>query len=51
MVAQNPPTRCPLHLSRRGFLRGLGASAVALQLSAFETASSLLGEQPAPKGK
>ena len=50
MVAQSESSRCPLHLSRRGFLKGLGVSAVALQLGVFETASSLLGEQPKPKG-
>jgi hypothetical protein len=51
MVARNPKTRCPLHLSRRTFLKGLGASAAALELGLFHAASSLLGEQPAPEGK
>ena len=50
MMTRNPRWTCPLHLNRRGFLKGLGASAVALQLGVFETASSLLGEPPKPKG-
>ena len=50
MVAQSKSSRCPLHLSRRRFLKGLGASAVALEMGLFEMASSLLGEQPKPEG-
>jgi len=51
MVAQNASSRCPLHLNRRRFLKGLGASALALETGLFEVASALAGEPPKPKGK
>jgi len=51
MVAPNETSRCPLPVSRRQFLQGLGATAAALQLGVFETASSLLAAPPQPKGK
>jgi len=51
MVAQTPTSRCPLHVSRRRFLKGVGASAVALRLGALEAASALAGEAPKPKGQ
>ncbi|MFO8011831.1 MAG: hypothetical protein R6X20_00860 [Phycisphaerae bacterium] len=50
MPAQNAASRCPLHLNRRRFLKGLGASALALQTGAFQMASAMAGEAPGPKG-
>ena len=43
---------CPLRLSRRGFLKGVGVSALAANAGLFEFASSVLGgEPPKPAGK
>ena len=50
MVARNATSACPLHLNRRRFLKGVGASALAMKMGLFEMASSLLGEQPKPEG-
>jgi hypothetical protein len=45
-------SRCPLSLSRRGFLKGVGASALAAQTGLLEFASSVLGAvEPEPAGK
>lgn len=43
---------CPLRLSRRGFLKGVGASALVAQTGLLEFASPLLADQPPrPPGK
>jgi len=51
MVARLSTSACPLHVSRRRFLKGVGASALALQMGALEVASALAGEAPKPKGQ
>ncbi|KPJ73043.1 MAG: hypothetical protein AMS14_06820 [Planctomycetes bacterium DG_20] len=50
MFADKHVTRCPLALSRRTFLRGLGGSALAMKMGLFDFASSLLGAAPQPPG-
>ena len=45
-------SHCPFALNRRGFLKGLGVSALAAHTGLFEFASSVLGaEEPKPAGK
>jgi len=45
-------SHCPFALDRRGFLKGLGVSAMAAHAGLFEFASSVLGaEKPTPAGK
>ncbi len=50
MAAQTPTSRCPLAVSRRRFLKGVGASALALKMGALEAASALAGQAPKPEG-
>ena len=42
---------CPLMLSRRGFLRGASASALAAKMGLLDLASSLFGAQGEPAGQ
>ena len=51
MLADKHVSRCPLTLNRRRFLKGLGASAVAMQMGLFEFASSLMAAAPQTPGK
>ncbi len=51
MLADKQVSRCPLTLNRRRFLKGLGASAVAMQMGLLEFASSVMGAAPKTAGK
>jgi len=51
MDSRDAVSRCPLHVSRRRFLKGMGASALALQTGLFQMASAVAGEAPKPKGQ
>ena len=51
MLADKHVSRCPLTLNRRRFLKGLGVSAVAMEMGLFEFASSLMAAAPQTPGK
>jgi len=51
MLADKHVSRCPLTLNRRRFLKGLGASAVAMEMGLFDFASSLMAAAPQTPGK
>ena len=51
MLAEKHVSRCPLALNRRRFLKGLGASAVAMEMGLLEFASSVMGAAPQTAGK
>ena len=42
---------CPMRIGRRGFVAGLGASALALKTGLLDFASTLFADQPKPAGK
>jgi len=42
---------CPMAMGRRGFLKGVGASALALEMGLFDFASSLFGQDFKTAGK
>ena len=50
MLAEKHVSRCPLTLNRRRFLKGLGASAVAMEMGVLEFASSVMGAAPKTAG-
>jgi len=50
MLADRHVSGCPLTLNRRRFLKGVGASALAIKMGLLDVASSLLGAAPKTPG-